>query len=298
VTKFENIFKKGSRTYFYSSFFFPKEIKQDVYILYAFVRIIDDFVDSIPQQINQFFLAKNYYYNNLNDVNNRLLDSSKKDFDKTLDTKALDKLVIDVINEFIILQHKYQFPQHWIDSFFESMEMDTKDQEYNTMDDTLKYIYGSASVIGLFMSKILNLPPELFSAGEKLGNAFQYINFIRDIKEDIDLKRCYFPQSELIKYDLYDFSRLNSADDLKLVEANFIAFIRDQIDNHYSKWLLEAESGLEKIPLRYRIPIQTATEMYDWTAKQIYKNPMIVCQKKVKPSKYQVLITGIKKLLN
>lgn len=43
------IFQKGSQTYFWSSIFFPKKIFQKVAILYAFVRLFDDFVDRIPQ---------------------------------------------------------------------------------------------------------------------------------------------------------------------------------------------------------------------------------------------------------
>ena len=38
------IFKQGSKTYFYSSIFFPASVKQDVFTLYAFVRKADDFV--------------------------------------------------------------------------------------------------------------------------------------------------------------------------------------------------------------------------------------------------------------
>jgi phytoene synthase len=43
------IFQKGSQTYFWSSFFFPKAVFKKVSILYAFVRLFDDFVDKIPQ---------------------------------------------------------------------------------------------------------------------------------------------------------------------------------------------------------------------------------------------------------
>jgi phytoene synthase len=42
-------FRKGSRTYFTSSLFFPPVIRADVYALYAFVRASDDFEDSVPQ---------------------------------------------------------------------------------------------------------------------------------------------------------------------------------------------------------------------------------------------------------
>ncbi len=36
------IFRNGSRTYFHTSLFFPPDIRQDVFALYAFVRTADD----------------------------------------------------------------------------------------------------------------------------------------------------------------------------------------------------------------------------------------------------------------
>jgi phytoene synthase len=42
-------FRNGSQTYFNSTRFFPEAIRQDVYLLYGFVRKADDFVDAVPQ---------------------------------------------------------------------------------------------------------------------------------------------------------------------------------------------------------------------------------------------------------
>ena len=48
------IFKQGSKTYFYSSIFFPSIIRKDVFKLYAFVRKTDNYVDATPQDIDGF----------------------------------------------------------------------------------------------------------------------------------------------------------------------------------------------------------------------------------------------------
>jgi phytoene synthase len=50
----EQIFRNGSVTYYYSSLFFKGQVKQDVFTLYAYVRTIDDLVDSIPADVKQF----------------------------------------------------------------------------------------------------------------------------------------------------------------------------------------------------------------------------------------------------
>ena len=49
------IAKEGSKTFFNSSLFFPREVREEVFILYSFVRTADDFVDSIPQKKKEFY---------------------------------------------------------------------------------------------------------------------------------------------------------------------------------------------------------------------------------------------------
>ncbi len=61
-----SIFKQGSKTYFYSSLFFPSYMKKDVFSLYGFVRKADNYVDSIPQNVNGFYEFKEKYFRALN----------------------------------------------------------------------------------------------------------------------------------------------------------------------------------------------------------------------------------------
>jgi phytoene synthase len=145
-------------------------------------------------------------------------------------------------------------------------------------------VYGSAEVIGLMMSRIMGLPKEAYSAAKYQGRAMQWINFIRDIQEDNELGRCYFPQDELKKYGLKNLSKTSAEQD---PEA-FKDFMLFQIAR-YDEWQSKAREGFEYIPKRLLAPLKTAVDMYDWTARQIAVEPMIVFDKKVKPSKQQVM---------
>jgi len=53
--KIYSIFKRGSKTYFYSTLFFPMEVRRDVFILYSFLRKADDYVDRVPQDTDGFY---------------------------------------------------------------------------------------------------------------------------------------------------------------------------------------------------------------------------------------------------
>lgn len=261
------IFKKGSTTYFYSSMFFPKDVRDDVFVLYSFVRRADDFVDKVEQDKNGYFKFKQSFYNSLETK------------------KSADEIVVD---SFIELFLRRSFDIKWIDSFFASMEMDLEHRTYADIDETERYIYGSADVIGLMMARILNLHDNAYHYAQYLGKAFQYINFIRDIAEDIKLNRSYFPQDELRTFGL----KTLDYDEIKNKSEDFKSFMRFQIDR-YHKWLHEAEKGFYFIPRRYLIPIKTASDMYQWTAKTIMKDPMIVYRSKVKPCVRRIIFSII-----
>jgi len=270
-----SIFKGGSRTYFYSTIFFPKKVKEDVFVLYSFLRKADDYVDAIPQDAEGFYGFKERYYQALNGI-------------------ITGDIVVD---SFVKLLERKKFETSWVDAFLNSMEMDITTSKYETMKDLLVYLYGSSEVVGLFMAKIMNLPQESYDNARYLGRAMQYINFIRDISEDIELGRSYFPQKDLKSFNI---ESLNEEYTRKKPEE-FNGFIRKQLETYYS-WQIKAEDGFSYIPFRYLIPIKTASDLYKWTGSQINKNPFVVYQKKVKPSipniLYKVAFNSIKASLS
>ncbi len=268
---FFSIFRKGSRTYFYSSLFFPTHIRREVFILYGFVRKTDNYVDVMPQDREGFYEFKRKYY-------------QAKSGKETGDV---------VIDSFVQLAQRKQFEDEWVEAFLHSMELDLTKTRYETLDEVLQYIYGSAEVIGLMMAKIIGLPKESFEYAKYLGRAMQYINFIRDIAEDLELGRIYFPQTDLQQHGLENLT----LDYVKNHTEQFTRFIQTQFDR-YCRWQEKAEEGYHFIPKRYLISIKTASEMYHWTAEQISHNPFIIYVYKVKPMISTILLTVLSNLIN
>jgi len=265
------IFRQGSRTYFYSSLFFPTKIRRKVFILYAFVRMADNFVDQIPQDKEGFY---------------QFIER----FEKSWDGEKSGDIVID---SFVILAKNNGFEKIWIDSFLKSMEMDLTHKIYYTLDDTLEYIYGSAEVIGLFMAKILGLSEKSYEHARYLGRAMQYINFIRDIHEDNKLNRFYFPRDELENFNLENLNR----DYVFNHKNSFQNFIYKQLDR-YCGWQEWAEIGYNFIPRRFLIPIKTASEMYKWTGRKIHEDPFMIYHLKVKPMVSQILVNTVVNIID
>jgi phytoene synthase len=260
----EEIFRSGSKTYYFSSRFFPQHVREDVYALYGFVRVADNLVDDIPVDPDKFKTFRALYSEGL------LTGQPTGDH---------------IIDAFLELQERKNFDPLWTEAFLDSMQHDLVSTSCDTLDETLTYIYGSAEVIGLFMARIMDLPEESFQAAAMLGRAMQYINFIRDIEEDNMLGRRYLPLGETSLRGL-------TKEDALAQKEEFKRFIRQEIAR-YSQWQREAEKGYHYIPRRYRIPIMTAADMYCWTARQIAKDPMIVFDKRVKPAKFRILRKGL-----
>ena len=275
------IFKQGSTTFFTASLFFPKQIRKDVFSLYAFVRVFDDFVDNIPQQSEEYFNLKNEYLEKL----------TSGDSSKTVNQHSNFELSL-VVDDFIELQRKCHFEQSWVDSFFESMEMDLQKTDYLTIQETEKYMYGSAEVIGLMMSKILKLSPESFEYAQKLGKAFQFMNMIRDVAEDVSFGRKYLPTEDLTTFGLQSLSEQDAVE----LPEQFKKFINFQI-SRYRKWREEAEQGFKYIPRQYLIPIKAAVEMFDYTIDEVQKDPLQIWKKKIKPTKLRAILTTLKQFI-
>jgi len=262
------IFKRGSKTYYNSSLFFPRKVWKDVTDLYAFVRVADDFVDAVPQDAAGFHNFCSQYRQAWNSGN-----------------QAADT----VIDNFISLQKRKQFDPAWTESFLHSMELDLTRKTCETIDETLEYIYGSAEVIGLYMNRVMGISEKADFLAMRLGRAMQYINFIRDIDEDAAFGRRYLPDPPP------ELAQLNH-DSARRHPDLFNSYIRDQL-KRYQTWQNEAEQGYRYLPYRYRVPVKTAADMYNWTAKVIRNNPAVVFQRKVKPAKSRIILCGLHNLL-
>lgn len=267
----KEIFKRGSTTYYFSSIFFPKKVRNDVFALYSFVRTADDFVDTVPAQTDKLLHLEKLYK----------AAASNPHF--SIEHNKDDDISERVTKNIIYLSKKYHFKKEWIEVFFSSMKQDIRPTSYKTISQSLKYVYGSADVIGLMMAKILKLPNAALEPAKKQGTAMQWINFIRDIDEDNKLGRTYFPKEDLKKFELDSLSKKS----IQSNQRNFEEFVRFEL-NRYYEWQKQANTGMQYIPYRLRIPLMTANKMYGWTAKQLDNNPMVVFERKVKPSKYRV----------
>ena len=173
------------KTYYLATLLLPKAKRPFVHALYGFARYADEIVDDLASELSVEEKAAA-----LSTWGNGVL----ADLKKGTSDDHVGRALIDTVKRFNI-------PHEHFEAFLHSMTMDLTVQEYETYEDLLEYVYGSAAVIGLEMVPILGpLHNDAFEAAKKLGIAFQLANFIRDVDEDLDRGRVYLPIKELAQH--------------------------------------------------------------------------------------------------
>ena len=172
------------KTYYLATLLLPKEKRPHVHALYGFARYADEIVDDLSSTLSieeKARFLKTWGEGVLNDIR------------QGTSNDHVGRALVDTVRRFKI-------PLEYFEAFLHSMTMDLTVTEYQTYDDLLEYVYGSAAVIGLQMVPILGATdPRAYEAAQKLGIAFQLANFIRDVNEDLDRGRIYLPLNELFE---------------------------------------------------------------------------------------------------
>lgn len=161
-------------------------IRDAIYSIYGFVRFADEIVDTLHDHDKE-----------------KLINDFEGDYYKGLNEGIS---LNPILNAFQLTVKKYNINDELIQSFLQSMKQDLHKVNY-TPAEFNSYIYGSADVVGLMCLKVfVNGDDEHYEALKEpamsLGSAFQKVNFLRDLKDDVEmLNRSYFPGINTLNLD-------------------------------------------------------------------------------------------------
>jgi phytoene synthase len=177
--------RKYGTTYYWSTHLLPVVKRHHVHALYGFCRYADDIVDDLGSMATSVQRQAA-----LTDFGDRFfvdLAAGRSD-DPVL------KAVVHTVKAFDLDPDCFR-------RFLRSMAMDFTCETYETFEDLLDYMDGSAAVIGEMMLPILEpTSPDAYGHARDLGIAFQLSNFWRDVAEDLERGRVYVPQEDLRKF--------------------------------------------------------------------------------------------------
>lgn len=230
----ELITRKYSTSFSMATSLLEKEKKRAIYAVYAFVRLADEIVDSFHGHDKSF-----------------LLKSLHSDLHYALENGISTNTIVAAFAHTV---KKYSISKEHIQSFMESMEYDITKTDYTNQTELKNYIYGSADVVGLMCLKVFcngeaHLYNKLEVPAQKLGSAFQKVNFLRDLKDDIHgLGRNYFPEIADLQFD--DQSKR-------------------QIEESIKKDFDEAWVGVKQLPGKSKLAVALAYYYYSELLKKI-----------------------------
>ena len=229
--------KAYGTTYYAATMLLPRVKRHHVHALYAFCRHADDIVDELGSASV--------------DDRERALQELGDLFFADLERGDSDDLVLKAVVHTV---HAFDINPDGFRRFLRSMAMDLTVETYDTFDDLLDYMDGSAAVIGEMMLPILE--PTSGAAlrhSRDLGIAFQLTNFLRDVAEDLDRHRVYIPQEDLERFQADPSTR-------QLTPA-WQALMRFEIDRT-REYYTSADVGITMLPPSSARCIRAARQLY------------------------------------
>jgi len=213
---------------------FAKEYRNPIYAIYGYVRLADEIVDSF-HGYDKAGLIKNFREETFKAIENGISTNP-------------------VLHAFQLIVNQYKIDHDLIDAFLASMEMDLDKSSYrrNLYDE---YIYGSAEVVGLMCLKVFVNGDDkkyrvLLHPAKMLGSAFQKVNFLRDIKSDIDERgRIYLP-------DVHSSTGIDNAN-------------KKRLESEVEKEFHEALKGIIQLPIGVKLGVYSAYLYYYFLFRKI-----------------------------
>jgi len=203
-----------------------KECRWAIFSIYGLVRVADEIVDTFhgynKEQMLMDFKSQTY-----------------QAMEEGISTNP-------VLHAFQLAANQYGVGKELLEPFFNSMEEDLDTSSHNAQSYS-EYIYGSAEVVGLMCLKVFCNGNEeqynhLVPFARSLGAAFQKVNFLRDIRSDVEERgRVYFPG--------VDFNQFTDSDKYAIIQ---------DVKNDFA----HAYQGIVQLPVGCRLGVYTAYIYY------------------------------------
>ena len=276
--------KRHGTTYYWGAALLPRERRRHVYAVYALCRLADDIVD-LPQEEGPDPASRRPEPVAGHPETAARLEAFAQSFRDALAAGGSDDPVMAAIVHSVRV---CAIGTECFDRFFAAMAMDLTTTTYETWEDLLGYMEGSAAVIGEMMLPVLRpTSPAAMDPARSLGFAFQLTNFLRDVDEDLDRGRVYIPQEDLRRFGVDLFSPGG-----RTVTPQWRACLAFQIARNRELYA-HADTGIALLPPRSARCVGAARVLYARILDRIERAGYDVFRERVRvPTWRKALTTG------
>ncbi|MCO7219800.1 phytoene/squalene synthase family protein [Klenkia sp. PcliD-1-E] len=241
------------KSYFLATRLLTPDRRQAVHALYAAARVADDIVDVGADEPGR-------------DPEAELLAWSE-DALEAVETGHSDDPVRLALADTV---RRYDIPREHLVDFLAAMTSDLDVTGYPDLAALDRYMWGSASVIGLQVLPVLGTAPgvareEAAPHAIALGEAFQLTNFLRDVAEDVDRGRVYLPADMMAAHGV---TREQLA--ARQHTPGFTALMREMVDVVRRRYD-DAAPGTPMLAPESRDCVRAATDLYGGILREIEK---------------------------
>jgi phytoene synthase len=173
------IARAAARNFYYAIYLLPREKRNALCALYAFMRQADDISD-LPGDEHQ---------------KQAQMAAWREMLDTALRGEYGDHPAAPALHDAVT---RYGIPAKYLHDLITGTEMDLSTRQFADFAALQNYCYHVAGTVGLCCVHVFGFAdsrvPEL---AERLGLAFQLTNILRDVKTDFRMGRIYLPQEDL-----------------------------------------------------------------------------------------------------
>ena len=171
--------RERAGNFYYSFAVLPREKRNAMCAVYAFMRYCDDIADD-PAFPSDRELMLTQWRDCLNDSAEGRFGSSP------------------ILPAFHDTLTRFGIPPEYFHLLIDGAASDLSVSSYDTFDQLYDYCYMVASTVGLVCIHIFGFDsPDATKHAEYCGIAFQLTNILRDLKEDVSMGRVYIPAEDL-----------------------------------------------------------------------------------------------------
>jgi phytoene synthase len=204
----QRVMRVASKNYSFASRFLPASKRHHVEALYALMRVGDDRVDVSHAGFSSPLEA---------------ISDWEQTYWRAIESGASDQ---PVMRAYLSTALECGIPAEVMAPYFRAMRDDLTVTRFQTFQDLMYYMEGSALTVGRAMTHILGVRPaftleETLPHSDSLSTAMQLSNFWRDIGQDWSIGRVYIPQEDMREYGVTETdlaSRQVTPDLVRLLE--------------------------------------------------------------------------------
>ncbi|NRA28742.1 MAG: phytoene/squalene synthase family protein [Parvularculaceae bacterium] len=244
---------KGSKSFALSSLLFRPHMRRHAHMLYAWCRYCDDVIDGQNLGFGETVAAGQEGAPDASELKRLWAETDAAYSGETPQTWQFEALQAVAMET--------GMPIHFVQDLLRGFEMDVAQHSYDSLEDTLRYSYHVAGVVGVMMAIVMGVSPdddETLDRASDLGIAFQLTNIARDIIDDAAIGRVYVPGDWLQEEGVRPHPDDVGAEDNREAVWRVAMRLLDEADKYYAS----AGPGVRRLPIRAGFAVAAARGVY------------------------------------